>query len=92
MGKLGLDVKLKTPFSKVTKDSTPGLVSVHTTTNEVFEAEQVLMAMGRPPCTRGLGLENAGIEVLPSGFVKVDDNHFTNVPGIYAIGDVTNHE
>jgi len=46
--------------------------------------------MGRPPCTRGLGLENAGVEVLPSGFVKVDENHLTNVPNIYAIGDVTN--
>jgi glutathione reductase (NADPH) len=92
MGKLGLDVKLKCPFTKVTKNEESGLFSVHTSTNEVFEAERVLLAMGRPPCVKGLGLENAGIEVSSSGFVNVDENHFTNVPGIYAIGDVTNHE
>jgi dihydrolipoamide dehydrogenase len=49
---------------------------------------KVLVAVGRRPNTRGLGLENAGVEVDEKGFIKVDDKRRTNQEGIYAIGDV----
>ncbi|MCW6509529.1 dihydrolipoyl dehydrogenase [Lichenifustis flavocetrariae] len=51
------------------------------------EADIVLMAVGRKPYTEGLGLEEAGV-ALERGRVVIDDHFATNVPGIYAIGDV----
>jgi glutathione reductase (NADPH) len=49
----------------------------------------VIWAAGRKPNTVGIGLEAAGIEVQPNGFVPTDEYQNTNVPGIYAIGDMT---
>lgn len=54
---------------------------------EVIEADKVLIAVGRRPVTRGLGLEDLGIALDPRGFVQVDGKFRTSVPGIYAIGD-----
>ena len=51
-------------------------------------AERLLLGIGRAPNTKDLGLEAAGVELDQRGFVKVDDFLKTNVPGIYAIGDV----
>jgi dihydrolipoamide dehydrogenase len=53
-----------------------------------FEGDYCLVAVGRKPFTKGLGLENAGVKIGERGMVEVDDNLQTNVPGIYAIGDV----
>ena len=50
--------------------------------------ERVLVAVGRVPNTQGLGVENAGIVVDKRGAIGVDSHFATNVPGIYAIGDV----
>lgn len=47
----------------------------------------VLLAVGRRPNTDDLGLEAAGIETDPRGYIKVDDHLATNVPGIFALGD-----
>jgi glutathione reductase (NADPH) len=56
----------------------------------VVEAEQALVATGRLPNTRGLGLEPAGVELSPKHCaVKVDENLTSNVPSIHAIGDAT---
>lgn len=57
-------------------------------TPETIEAEVVLVAIGRTPYTEGLGLEAAGVKLDNRGRVEVDDHFQTNVPGIYAIGDV----
>jgi dihydrolipoamide dehydrogenase len=54
---------------------------------ETLEADVVLVAIGRRPYTDGLGLEEAGV-ALDRGRVTIDDGFQTNVPGIYAIGDV----
>ena len=56
-------------------------------TAETLDADVVLVAIGRRPFTEGLGLEEAGI-ALDRGRVSIDDGFQTNVPGIYAIGDV----
>ncbi len=53
-----------------------------------IKADVVLVAVGRRPFTTGLGLEKAGVKLSPRGFVEVDAHYQTNVPGIYAIGDV----
>jgi dihydrolipoamide dehydrogenase len=52
-----------------------------------LEADVVLIATGRVPCTDGLGLEGAGV-ATERGRVVIDDHFRTNVPGIFAIGDV----
>src|SRR6266480_1066672 len=49
--------------------------------------ERVLMAAGRKPNTEGIGLEAVGV-ALERGFVRVNEMMETNVPGIYAIGDM----
>jgi dihydrolipoamide dehydrogenase len=53
-----------------------------------FPADKVLVAVGRRPYTDGLGLEKAGVELDEKKRVKVDGHLRTNVPGIWAIGDV----
>ena len=60
--------------------------------DEVLEAEQVLVTTGRRPNTAGLGLEEAGIALLPNGGIKVDDRMRTSKPGVYAAGDVTGRD
>jgi len=55
---------------------------------KVFTAQYVLMAVGRKPNVEGLGLEEAGVKFSKKG-IEVNDKMETNVPGIYAIGDVT---
>jgi glutathione reductase (NADPH) len=54
------------------------------------DADQVLIATGRRPNTKGLGLERAGVEIDSLGAVKVDGFSKTNIDSIYAVGDVTN--
>ncbi len=56
---------------------------------KVIEAEQALVAIGFKPNTAGLGLEAAGVKLTDRGHIAIDDHMATNVPGIYAIGDVT---
>ena len=51
--------------------------------------DSVIWAVGRAPNTRGLALERAGVEVRANGIVPTDGYQNTNVPGIYAIGDIT---
>ncbi|WP_424813133.1 glutathione-disulfide reductase [Roseococcus sp. YIM B11640] len=58
------------------------------TNNFTREVDAVFFCTGREPYTQGLGLEKAGVTVKPGGAIPVDDEHATNVPHIYAIGDV----
>ena len=53
-----------------------------------LEAEKVLVAVGRNPNTEGLGVTEAGVELDERGCIKTNAERLTNVPGIYAIGDV----
>jgi glutathione reductase (NADPH) len=64
-------------------------VDVAFTDGTTGDYDQVLVATGRHPHTLGLGLENAGVELNRSGAVKVDGYSRTNIPSIYAVGDVT---
>lgn len=56
---------------------------------KTLEAEQALVAIGFKPNTANLGLEAAGVKLTERGHIAIDDHMATNVPGIYAIGDVT---
>jgi dihydrolipoamide dehydrogenase len=56
---------------------------------QVLAAEQALVAIGFRPNGHGLGLEELGVRLSERGAVEIDDRMATNVPGIWAIGDVT---
>jgi dihydrolipoamide dehydrogenase len=56
--------------------------------SETIEADVALIAIGRVPYTEGLGLETVGVKTDNKGRVMIDAHFATNVPGIYAIGDV----
>lgn len=55
---------------------------------EPIECDRVLVSAGRVPCSQEIGLETVGIETDRRGFIAVDENYQTAVPGIYAIGDL----
>jgi dihydrolipoyl dehydrogenase len=57
--------------------------------NETVDCDQVLVAVGMRPRSKDLGLEALGVQIDPRGFVQTNDVCQTNVPGIYAIGDVS---
>lgn len=91
LGKQGMEFKLGTKVTaaetkkgKVTLTLEPAAGGEA----EKLEVETVLLAIGRRPYTAGLGLDKAGIKVDARGMVEIDDHFQTNVPGIYAIGDV----
>jgi dihydrolipoamide dehydrogenase len=57
--------------------------------NEKITCERLLVCVGRRPLTRGLGLEEVGVETdSKTGRIKVDASYCTNIPSIYAIGDL----
>ena len=66
-----------------------GALRVTLTDGEMIDADQVLVATGRLPNTRALGLETAGLELSQHGAIKVDDHLTSAVPSIHAVGDVT---
>jgi dihydrolipoamide dehydrogenase len=55
----------------------------------ILEAEQALVAIGFRPNSKGLGLEEVGVKISDRGFVEINEKMQTNVPNIWAIGDVT---
>jgi glutathione reductase (NADPH) len=83
----GIRLMLESGFQRC--ERTAGGIAAVTLAGETIEADQVMLAIGRLPSTRGLGLENAGVAMRPSGRVEVDQYSRTSVPNIFAIGDVT---
>jgi glutathione reductase (NADPH) len=65
-------------------------LAIHGSGGRHLEAEVLLWATGRRPNTRGLGLEELGVTLDDRGAIVVDDWSQTSVPGILAVGDVTN--
>jgi glutathione reductase (NADPH) len=87
MAKRGIRLITDTVFASVARAG-DGL-AVRTKTGETLAADQVLLAIGRDANTAGLGLENAGVKLTPSGHVAVDRYSRTSAENIYAVGDVT---
>lgn len=89
--KQGIEFKLETEVTSV--DSRADGVEVHVNSrsnaqNEILESEVLLVAAGRKPFIQGLGLERLGVKTTERGFISVNRYFETNIPGIYAIGDV----
>lgn len=83
--KRGINFELGTFFKSVTK-SADG-VTVTLENDKVFTAELLLVSVGRGPVSANIGYEEAGI-TMDRGFVIVDDKCRTNVPGVWAVGDL----
>ncbi len=60
--------------------------------SQQVKVEYVLSAVGRVPNSEGVGLDAVGVKVDERGFIVVDERFRTNVPGVYAIGDVVGHQ
>lgn len=91
LGKQGMEFKLGTKVTGAEKKKdkvTLTLEAANGGNAEKIEVETVLVAIGRRPYTAGLGLEKVGVNVDNRGMVEIDDHFQTNVPGIYALGDV----
>lgn len=86
--KRGLNIELSSQHQRIEKIE--GGLRSHLSKGLVIETEQVMFATGRDPHVKGLGLENAGVELNSNGAVAVDAFSQTNVPHIFAVGDVTN--
>jgi dihydrolipoamide dehydrogenase len=88
--KQGIKTLTNHRVQKVEKTDDGVRVTVSNDSGEtVLEAEQALMAIGFRPNSKGLGLEEIGVALDGRGFVKIDERMATNVPGIWAIGDLT---
>jgi pyruvate/2-oxoglutarate dehydrogenase complex dihydrolipoamide dehydrogenase (E3) component len=84
----GLTFLLKARATQVEQDGGTILLSVDRASGpSIVSGSHLLVAIGRRPNTDDLGLEHAGIETDPSGFIKVNGRMETNVPGIWALGD-----
>lgn len=81
----GINFHTNTMFDSVTQDDSG--VKVKTQDGKTFEGDLLLVAVGRGPRTQDLGYEQVGIK-MERGFVLVDQNLQTNIPGIYAVGDI----
>ncbi|MEQ9329788.1 glutathione-disulfide reductase [Thalassobaculum sp.] len=85
--KKGLNLLPETLPTRIEKAGDCYLVSL--SDGETLEVDAVMYATGRSPNTKGLGLEQAGVELTANGAVKVDAWSRSSVPSIWAIGDVT---
>ena len=88
--KQGMKFNLSTGVQSVERNGDTVKVTAKDKKGEevVFEGDYVLVAVGRSPYTKGLGLEKAGVDLDERGRVKTNEHLQTNVSNIYAIGDV----
>jgi dihydrolipoamide dehydrogenase len=91
-GKMGIQVHTSTKVERI--EHVDEGVRVHAKNEETgealtFDADKALVAVGVQPNVEDLGLEEVGVETGKGGFLTIDETMRTNVPNIYAIGDVT---
>lgn len=90
LNKRGVKVFAGHKVESLTADDSGVSVVVSTEGSQnTIQAEQSLVAIGFRPNTANLGLEAAGVTLDAKGFIAINDEMATNVPGIWAIGDVT---
>ncbi|MEY2725845.1 MAG: Dihydrolipoyl dehydrogenase 3 [Planctomycetota bacterium] len=84
--KQGLVFRLGTRVTSAVAQGNSATVTVEGA--EPIVCDRVLVAVGRKPCTEGLGLEAAGVQTDKRGFIQVNAAYQTTAEGVYAIGDV----
>jgi glutathione reductase (NADPH) len=83
----GIEIHARTQVARIAKQEHG--YSVYTTIGQEFSADIVMYATGRKPNTKGMGLAQIGVATTDNGAVIVDEWSCSNVPNIYAVGDVT---
>lgn len=83
--KRGIEYKLGVRFQGVTQHDDGVVVTLEN--GDTVEAELLLVAVGRGPVTQGLGYDEVGV-TMDRGFVITDERLATNLPGVYAVGDI----
>ena len=88
--KQGIKFELKTKVEKIIKSKNGVIIETFSKEGKKnkFEADVVLISVGRKPYTKNLNLEKIGVELDKRGGIKVNKNFQTNIKNIYAIGDV----
>src|ERR1700744_406291 len=79
---------IETEASVIRVDGSAGAVAVHLKSGKRLSGSHLFVAVGRSPNTKELHLDAAGVKTDEHGYVKVDEELCTNVPGIFAVGDV----
>jgi glutathione reductase (NADPH) len=88
MRKKGVDLRFQSQVERI--DKRRSALRVKLAGGDELDADTVLSATGRAPNTAGLGLEECGVLLDESGAIRVDAYSRTNLPSVWAIGDVTN--
>ena len=83
--KRGINFSVGVRFQSVTQDENGVVVTLED--GQTFEGELLLVAVGRGPSTAGLGFEEVGV-TMDRGFVITNERLQTNIPGLYAVGDI----
>ncbi len=92
LSKLGIKVYIESTVSdtKISNDSIEVTIKKVNTGEELrINTEKILVSVGRKPNSSGFGLENINVRLNEKGFIIVDKKMRTNIPNIYAVGDVT---
>ena len=89
MTKKGINIRSETVAKSIEKTNGGYSLRVEGGEGETIVSDLVMYATGRAANTKGLGLEEAGVELNKNGSIKVDEWRRTSVPHIYAVGDVT---
>ncbi|MFM0674491.1 glutathione-disulfide reductase [Paraburkholderia sediminicola] len=90
MRKSGIDIRFNTTALRLERSS--GGIRAHLDNSQAIEVDVVLLATGRLPATRDLGLEKAGVMNDRNGAVAVDAQYKSNVPSVFAVGDVSSRQ
>ena len=87
--KQGLDIQLGAKITRV-ETGKKGISVDYELGDEIktLQCDRLIVSVGRVPHTAGLGAENVGLELRPGGFINVDQNCRTNLPNVWAVGDV----
>lgn len=90
--KLGVTIKTGAAVQKITDNGSNVTVEIKDNKSgnvETMTVGKVLQSVGFAPRVEGFGLENTGVSLTDRGAIEIDERMRTNVPGVYAIGDVT---
>jgi len=88
IAKKHIDLRFNHDVKKIGKNAN-GSFNVEFMSGDTIETDLVMYATGRVPNTKDLGIKSVNIETKPNGAIVVNDRYETSVPGIFAIGDVT---
>jgi dihydrolipoamide dehydrogenase len=83
--KRGIELKLGSKFKNITESDSG--VSVELENGDLVSADLLLVAVGRAPNATGFGFEEQGVQ-MDRGFVLTNERLMTNLPGVYAVGDI----